>query len=206
MSTTSYWFSPAPSKGSQWEQLAQKWLQEGAKGPPPFIEVRQLVFEGTYDAFQWDRVMRRQHDFDASLFGVLLPIEAWQRVPNIQMRGLLETAPSFSPPPMRTIREFLDEYPNAANGPAHIVLDDGNVEDDHIDYAMRIIEAILAKREGREYSLGSEDRRFLSEMNWYEGKGGDETSELRATLVYLMEFKDFLRRNGRIYTQLCMNE
>ncbi|MBI2502833.1 MAG: hypothetical protein HYW07_06330 [Candidatus Latescibacteria bacterium] len=32
--------------------------------------------------------------------------------------------------------------------------------------------------------------RFLSEMNWYEGKGGNETSELRATLVYLMEFKE----------------
>ena len=51
-------------KGSLWEQRVQKWLSHGAQGEPPFVEVRQLIFEGTYDAFQWDRVMRRQHVFD----------------------------------------------------------------------------------------------------------------------------------------------
>ncbi len=84
-------------KGSLWEKLAQRWLDQGAKGPPPFIEVRQLVFEGTYDAFQWDRVMRRQHVFDASLFGSLLPAEAWQRVPPAHLASLVAAAPSFRP-------------------------------------------------------------------------------------------------------------
>ena len=84
-------------KGSLWEQRAQKWLADGADEEPPFVEVRQLVFEGTYDAFQWDRVMRRQHVFDASLFGSLLPAEAWDRVPKERLKELLAAAPSFRP-------------------------------------------------------------------------------------------------------------
>lgn len=84
-------------KGSLWEQIANKWLDSEQQGEPPFIEVRQLIFEGTYDAFQWDRVMRRQHVFDASLFGSLLPADAWERVPDGRKKELLEAAPSFSP-------------------------------------------------------------------------------------------------------------
>ena len=84
-------------KGSRWEQLARAWLAGGAQGTPPFVEVRQLLFEGTYDAFQWERVMRRQRMFDASLFGALLPAEAWLRVPGHRVTSLLEAAPSFSP-------------------------------------------------------------------------------------------------------------
>jgi len=85
-------------KGSLWEKLAQKWLADGAQGEPPFVEVRQLIFEGTYDALQWDRVMHRQHVFDASLFGSLLPSDAWDRVPKARHEELLAAAPSFRPP------------------------------------------------------------------------------------------------------------
>jgi hypothetical protein len=85
-------------KGSLWERRARTWLAEGAQGEPPFIEVRQLIFEGTYDAFQWDRVMRRQHVFDASLFGSLLPVDAWDRVPTDRLKEVLTAAPSFRPP------------------------------------------------------------------------------------------------------------
>ncbi|MBM3949794.1 MAG: SWF/SNF helicase family protein, partial [SAR202 cluster bacterium] len=88
-------------KGSLWERLAREWLdlseRGDAAGEPPFIEVRQLIFEGTYDAFQWDRVMRRQHVFDASLFGSLLPADAWDRVPNNRLEELVAAAPSFRP-------------------------------------------------------------------------------------------------------------
>ena len=84
-------------KGSRWEKLANRWLAEGGQSEPPFVEVRQLIFEGTYDAFQWDRVMRRQHVFDASLFGSLLPADAWDRVPNNCLEKLLAAAPSFRP-------------------------------------------------------------------------------------------------------------
>jgi Helicase conserved C-terminal domain len=90
-------------KGSLWEKLAQKWLDEReqghVEGEPPFIEVRQLILEGTNDAFQWDRVMRRQHVFDASLFGSLLPEGAWQRVPHDRLASLRCAAPSFRPTP-----------------------------------------------------------------------------------------------------------
>lgn len=85
-------------KGSLWERLSQVWLDGGGQGEPPFVEVRQLVFEGTYDAFQWERVMQRQHVFDASLFGSLLPFEAWDRVPKDRVEELLAAAPSFRPP------------------------------------------------------------------------------------------------------------
>jgi hypothetical protein len=61
------------------------------------VEVRQLVFEDTYDAFQWDRVMWRQRVFDASFFGLLLPAEAWLRVPKDYRQKLVEAAPSFKP-------------------------------------------------------------------------------------------------------------
>jgi hypothetical protein len=84
-------------KGSLWERRAQKWLADGARGDPPFVEVRQLVFEGTYDAFQWDRVMRRQH-----VFGSLLPQDALDRVPNEWKQRLHDAAPSFAPPHSRS--------------------------------------------------------------------------------------------------------
>lgn len=84
-------------KGSRWERLAREWLEDGKQGEPPFVEVRQLVFEGTYDAFQWDGVMRRQHVFDASLFGSLLPANAWDRVPEDRLNELNDCAPRFHP-------------------------------------------------------------------------------------------------------------
>ena len=40
-------------KGSLWEELARRWLDGGVDGTPSFIEIRQLVFEGTYDAYKW---------------------------------------------------------------------------------------------------------------------------------------------------------
>lgn len=62
------------------------------------LPAAQFIFEGTYDAHQRDRVMRRQNVFDASLFGLLLPSEAWDRVPKERVKELLAAAPSFRPP------------------------------------------------------------------------------------------------------------
>jgi hypothetical protein len=84
-------------KGSDWERRAQRWLDGGARGEAPYVEVRQLVCEGTYDAYQWERVGGRQRVFDASLFGALLPADAWERVPREWVTRLREAAPSFSP-------------------------------------------------------------------------------------------------------------
>ena len=84
-------------KGSLWEQRAQQWLADGAQGEPPFVEVCQLVFEGTYDAFQWNRVGRRQLLFDASLFGSLLSAETWEGISESQRDELKDAAPCFDP-------------------------------------------------------------------------------------------------------------
>ncbi len=85
-------------KNSLWERLAKQWLDSDKSKPLPRIEVRQLMFEGTYDAFQWERVGRRQRMFDASLFGSLLPPEAWERVPPSYVPKLEAAAPNFRPP------------------------------------------------------------------------------------------------------------
>jgi len=84
-------------KGSLWEKRARRWFAEGMQGDPPYIEVRQLSLEGTYDAFQWDRVDSRKHVFDASLFGSLLPDDALCRVPVGRLRDLRDAAPLFRP-------------------------------------------------------------------------------------------------------------
>jgi hypothetical protein len=84
-------------KGSHWSKLAQQWLDRGAQGDPPFIEVRQLIFDGTYDEYQWERVRSRLMAFDATLFGSLLPQEAWDRVPESSRERLSQAAPDFSP-------------------------------------------------------------------------------------------------------------
>lgn len=84
-------------KRSLWERRADEWLEAGCGGAPPMIEVRQLVFEGTYDAFKWDRVRGRQRMFDASLFGSLLSAEDWARVPPERRQDLVDAAPSFNP-------------------------------------------------------------------------------------------------------------
>ena len=84
-------------KGSLWERLFREWRSNGIQASLPLIVVRQLLFEGTYDAYQWSRVMRRQHVFDASLFGSLLPLDAWERVPEERRAKLIESAPNFSP-------------------------------------------------------------------------------------------------------------
>ncbi len=88
-------------KGSLWERRFRRGRAEGGRDPIQFIEVQQLAFEGTYDAFQWNRVMRRQHVFDASLFGSLLPADAWERVPEEKRALLIKSAPNFSPLPRR---------------------------------------------------------------------------------------------------------
>lgn len=92
-------------KNSRWQQLAEQWLANGRVGSPPFIEIRQLVFEGTYDEHQWDRVRMRKLDFDASLFGSLFSAEAFERVPMDRRRELVQAAPNFAPAAVRDASE-----------------------------------------------------------------------------------------------------
>ena len=84
---------------SRWENLANAWLASDAnpKSEPPFIEVRRLVLRGTYDAFQWDFVYAREHLFDATLYGELLPAAQLARQPEPIRQRLADAAPNFDP-------------------------------------------------------------------------------------------------------------
>jgi hypothetical protein len=89
-------------KDSLWERSARKWIDldgaERARAEPPFIEVRQLVFAGTYDQFQWDAVHARQHLFDATLYGELLPAAKLANLDVETRAKLAKAAPDFRPP------------------------------------------------------------------------------------------------------------
>ena len=69
----------------------------------PKIIIKPVLFEGTYDHFQYQVLQQRQENFNAHLFGKLLTEEALEKMPTegewIKIRSQLHTAvPDFSPP------------------------------------------------------------------------------------------------------------
>ena len=84
--------------GSLWEQRASEWMNDPRDVPAPFIEVRSVILDGTYDVFQWQRVQERKADFEASLFGSVLPGEVWEKIPAEWREKLKRAAIDFSPP------------------------------------------------------------------------------------------------------------
>ncbi len=83
---------------SRWEELAENW--RAADGDPecmPRIEVEHVVFEGTYDEYQWSVYERRHRNLMAHLHGELLGPEQLERVPEGCRERLAGAAPDFSP-------------------------------------------------------------------------------------------------------------
>lgn len=86
--------------GSHWEQLLDRAQDAGAPADAwPRIRVWPMIFEGTYDEYNWQVLMRRWDDLRSQLHGVILPesvrtgdavFEAWVD----EINGL---APRFSP-------------------------------------------------------------------------------------------------------------
>jgi superfamily II DNA or RNA helicase len=87
--------------GSLWRREFDAWLKTRS-GRPPRIEVVQVVYEGTYDAEQQKLLHSRMRDFDAALFGSLLPAESWKGVPEDWKKRLIAAAPDFDPRRLRT--------------------------------------------------------------------------------------------------------
>lgn len=83
--------------GSLWTQMADEWLAGGKVGPIPKIAVEYLVFEGTYDAYQYQVLRERRHNLNSQLFGELLDYELMQKVHPGKIEALLEAVPSFEP-------------------------------------------------------------------------------------------------------------
>ena len=85
---------------SRWWKLAESWLKDSNATPedPPRIEVEAIVFEGTYDAYQFSRLQARQQSLNAQLFGAMLSDKAAESVPANECQMLVDAAPNFSPP------------------------------------------------------------------------------------------------------------
>jgi hypothetical protein len=81
------------------------------------------------------------------------------------------------------IEAFLEIYPMAAFGPAHIVLDDVNVGDNSIRWCLGLAKAALS---GNPMDLWKpeEDVSFMWDMDWYSERDRDT---LAATVGFLEE-------------------
>ena len=85
------------------------------------------------------------------------------------------------------IEVFVEEWPDSAYGPGHIVLGDCNLLDGDLDWCRSLISAVLAHRKGEEScSLTDDDRQFLTKLDWYRD---DKTECLEATLEFLRELR-----------------
>ncbi|RYG94660.1 MAG: hypothetical protein EON58_15780 [Alphaproteobacteria bacterium] len=58
--------------GSRWAQRLEVALRSGMR-PLPRIEIRPVIFEGTYDAYHWRVLHDRWDDLHAQLNGVVVP-------------------------------------------------------------------------------------------------------------------------------------
>lgn len=88
---------------SYWQKMASEYNNEHPEesvrnGGFPKIVIRKVVFEGTYDDFQYKVSKHRREMLKAHLFGELLNEEALLEISeNLQVK-LIEYAPDFSPP------------------------------------------------------------------------------------------------------------
>jgi len=87
--------------GSEWEMQLDKAIKDGwAADRLPRIEIRPVIFKGTYDEYNWSVLRERWDDLRAQLHGVVIP----SRLTNSNdesLRLLIEeisrSAPNFSP-------------------------------------------------------------------------------------------------------------
>ena len=85
---------------SLWEQKARAWKKNGRNGEMPKILIVPVVFEGTYDSYQFSVSKRRREVLNAHLFGELFNEEAQAKLSKDEklLQKIKESAPSFSPP------------------------------------------------------------------------------------------------------------
>ncbi len=97
--------------GSFWEEKVREHRKsnpEDSVGSKDFpkINIRQVVFEGTYDHFQFNVSQSRRETFSAHLFGELLSEEALAKMPCTEdwqklRKQLLDSVPDFAPPKVK---------------------------------------------------------------------------------------------------------
>jgi hypothetical protein len=84
---------------------------------------------------------------------------------------------------------FCDKYSEASYGPAHVVLDDYNLDDDTIVWCQKLLKEAIITRFG--YAVESPDPVSISQ-NFYSVKEGDLYRHGLLELAATHEFLDFL--------------
>jgi hypothetical protein len=87
--------------GSHWALSLRKAIDDGCEpGALPRIEVRPVIFRGTYDEQNWAVLRRRWDDLRAQLHGVIIPPEEAATYAGLGdlIAQIEAAAPSFSPP------------------------------------------------------------------------------------------------------------
>lgn len=97
---------------SYWQKLAENFKKENSDKiildeEFPKIIIQPVIFEGTYDAFQYNVSKKRQETMNAHLFGELLSTETLEKMPKEgawkeNQEDLKNSAPDFSPPDVCT--------------------------------------------------------------------------------------------------------
>lgn len=106
------------------------------------------------------------------------------------------------------IEAFTDEYPRSHWGPGHIVIEDYNLYDEHIQWCITLIEITLTYRNfsGDLSAFLLRDIETVSDMDWYEGDQGFPTDELEATKLFLEHLLLIPESVRILYTGDWMNE
>ncbi len=81
---------------SRWEKDLEAWVQE-RDGDVPRIEIRPIIFKGTYDELNWSVLRDRQDDFRSQLSGIVIPTRRVPDNPDLA-HEVARAAPSFLPP------------------------------------------------------------------------------------------------------------
>jgi hypothetical protein len=81
---------------SRWQKDLNKWVED-RDGDVPRIEIRPVIFKGTYDEMNWSVLRERQDDLRSQLSGIVIPTR--RAVDNPDLAGeVAKLAPSFLPP------------------------------------------------------------------------------------------------------------
>lgn len=84
--------------GSLWEKkLSQAIVDKVPAEALPKIEIRPVIFKGTYDEENWKVLRGRWDDLRAQLHGVVITPSAAQGVPKDVVESINKQAPNFSP-------------------------------------------------------------------------------------------------------------
>lgn len=93
--------------GSLWQSKFQAWEKADpdlAGDGPPRIEIRPVVFKGSYDEENWRVLRERWEELRAQLHGVVINEHASDELMRQLAREINALAPDFSPAPVRPAR------------------------------------------------------------------------------------------------------